>query len=79
MKPVLLAALAGLARSACADDYYGPYGYGGDYYGGYHHGYGGLGYYDNYYGPLYNGYSGRDGYYSYSPRRGHRWRDHDGR
>lgn len=50
-------AAGGLTLSACADDLYGPYGYGGGYYGaGYGGYYGGYGPYDSGYGYGY-GYS----------------------
>ena len=78
---------AGLSLSACADDMYGPYGYGGSYYGA---PYGGYGPYDyGYgYGPYYGvGYGAYDpfgwygdfyypgvGFYVYdSYRRPHHW------
>ena len=74
MKRVLLAACAGLGLAACADDYYGPYGYGGGYGGGYGYDLGASAYYDGYYGPYYDGYWGRDGAYYYSPQRGYPYR-----
>jgi hypothetical protein len=59
MKRVLLAALAALGVSACAEDYYGPYGGGG------------VAYYDDFYGPYSDGYWGPDGYFWYGGGRGH--------
>lgn len=68
MKKVLLALVAGLAVSACADDYWG---YDSDYY------YGDRAYYDGAYGPYYRGYWGGDGSFYYSPGRGRPYlRDH---
>jgi hypothetical protein len=63
----VLAALAALAASACAEDYYGPYGGGG------------MAYYDDFYGPYAGGYWGPDSYFYYrgaNDRRFHR--DQDG-
>jgi hypothetical protein len=59
MKRIWLAAIAALGVSACAEDYYGPYGGGG------------MAYYDDYYGPYYGGYWGPDAvfYYRSDPRR----------
>jgi hypothetical protein len=53
MKRILLAALAALGVSACAEDYYGPYGGGG------------MAYYDDFYGPYYGGYWGPDTVFYY--------------
>jgi hypothetical protein len=57
MKPVLLAALAALGLTACAEGYYGPYGGGG------------MAYYDDFYGPYYDGYWGPDGFFYYRDHR----------
>ena len=59
MKPVLIAACAALALSACATD---GVGWGG--HGGYD------AYYDDYYGPFADGYWDGDGAYWYSPGHG---------
>lgn len=53
MRLALALAAGGLSLSACADDMYGPYGYGGGYYGA---GYGGYGPYDYGYAPYAYGY-----------------------
>lgn len=68
MKPALLAAVAALTLSGCAEEL----GYGPSFSSG-------LVYYDSYYGPFYNGYWGPDGYFWYSPGRGRAYVRDEGR
>ncbi len=68
MKPVLIAACAALALSACATDGVG-YGFGGGRYDAY---------YDGFYGPYSDGYWDGDGAYWYSTGRGRPFARDDG-
>ena len=64
MRPILALGLAagGLMLSGCADDLYGPYGYGAGYYGAGYAAYPGYGPYGYGYGPYYGA-----GYGAYDP------------
>jgi len=67
MKRTVLAALAALSVSACAEGYYGPYGGGG------------TAYYDGFYGPYDSGYWGRDNFFYYRNGHGRPYYRDDGR